>query len=408
MIHILLVADGRSPITQRWIQTMLAVDCQVSLISTFPCQPIDHVNLASILPVAFSSLGGSQVNPATQPQAESSQKFGLAAFRPILQYLRYFLGPLTLPFYSTRFKRIIRYLKPDIVHALRIPFEGMLASWLPEGIPLLISTWGNDLTLHAKGSALMGYFTRRTLKCADGLISDTLRDIHLARQWGLNPEASILEVPGNGGVDLKEIKNIKNQHLPALNFLKKNGPLIINPRGFRPGSVHQEVFFQSIPLVLKELPNAQFVCTGMVGQKEALDWVNKLGIEKNVVLLPYLNQTDLWNLFLHAKVYVSISSHDGTPNTLLEAMACGCLPVCGDIESIREWVTSGENGLLVNPQDPKAVAKAIVYACHDIALQEKSKRLNTEIIRTKAEVQIVRRKVASFYRAFIRKEFKDG
>ena len=161
-------------------------------------------------------------------------------------------------------------------------------------------------------------------------------------------------------------------------------------------------------MVLKELPNAQFVCTGMLGQKEALDWVGRLGIGNNVVLLPYLNQADLWNLFLRAEVYASISSHDGTPNTLLEAMACGCLPVCGDIESIREWVTSGENGLLVDPHDPQAVAQAILTACRDKDLQQKAKKLNYEIIRTKAEVQVVRRKVKAFYTEILHQEVRHG
>ena len=400
MTHILLVADGRSPITRRWIQTLLAIGCRVSLISTFPCPPIDQVDLAGVLPVAFSSLAGSQVDSASQAShhtGKTKPKARLAALRPFLQYVRYFLGPLTLFFYASRFKRIVREVKPDLVHALRIPFEGMLASWLPQGIPLLVSTWGNDLTLHARGSALMGFITRRALKRANGLISDTLRDIRLAREWGLAPDTPVLEVPGNGGVDLQEIEAIRKQHRPELDFLKKKAPLIINPRGFRPGSVHQEVFFQSIPRVLKELPDAQFVCTGMLGQKEALDWVDRLGIGNNVVLLPYLNQADLWNLFLRAGVYVSVSSHDGTPNTLLEAMACGCLPVCGDIESIREWIIPGENGFLVDPHDPQAVAQAILTACQDKALQLKAKKLNLEIIRTNAEVQVVRRKVEAFY-----------
>jgi glycosyltransferase involved in cell wall biosynthesis len=398
MTHILLVADGRSPITRRWIQTLLAIGCRLSLISTFPCPPIDQVNLAGVLPVAFSAMAGSQVDSASEPPDNTKPKSRLTALRPFLQHVRYFLGPLTLFFYSAQFNKIVRVINPDLVHALRIPFEGMLASGLPEGIPLLISTWGNDLTLHARGSALMGFFTRRTLQRADGLLSDTLRDIRLAREWGLDPDAPVLEVPGNGGVDLQEIEAIRKQHRPEPDFLKKKAPLIINPRGFRPGSVHQEVFFQSIPGVLKELPNAQFVCTGMLAQKEALDWVGRLGIANNVVLLPYLNQADLWNLFLRAEVYVSISSHDGTPNTLLEAMACGCLPVCGDIESIREWVTKGLNGLLVDPHDPQAVANAILTAYRDKTLQQKSKKINQEIIRTKAEVRVVRRKVKAFYK----------
>lgn len=51
-------------------------------------------------------------------------------------------------------------------------------------------------------------------------------------------------------------------------------------------------------------------------------------------------------LFRLSSVAVSPSLHDGTPNTLLEAMDCGCIIVTGDIESVREWINDGENGSL--------------------------------------------------------------
>ena len=47
---------------------------------------------------------------------------------------------------------------------------------------------------------------------------------------------------------------------------------------------------------------------------------------------------------------------------ILEGMALGALPVAGDIESIREWITQGKNGLLFDPNDPRAVAAAILSA----------------------------------------------
>lgn len=99
-----------------------------------------------------------------------------------------------------------------------------------------------------------------------------------------------------------------------------NVPLIINPRGFRPGSVHQDVFFQSIPLILREVPEAHFICPGMRGQPQAEKWLRELGIDASVSLLPFLSQSDLWALYSTADVYISLSSHDGTPNSFLEAI----------------------------------------------------------------------------------------
>jgi len=399
-MKILLVADGRSPITRGWVEAILPLGFKVSLVSTYPCQPIEPVPLEAVLPVAFSSLGGSQVNTLS-PAAGNRNKIHLANLRPIFHKLRYYLGPLTLPFFSSRFRNLISAIKPDLVHALRIPFEGMLAAGLPDGMPLLISTWGNDLTLHAHGSCLMKIQTRRVLTRADGFCSDTRRDIRLAREWGLKPDCPTLVTPGNGGLDLQEIKSRLKIPPQETDFLSGHHPIIINPRGFRPGSVHQDVFFQSIPAVVGEFPDAIFLCPSMQGQGEAMRQVMALGIEKNVRLLPYLSQAELWNLYRQAQVYVSLSSHDGTPNTLLEAMAFGCLPVCGDIESIREWITDGQNGLLVNPRDANAAGRAIRKACQDQALQEKAKKQNFEIIHARADVHINRQAMGTFYHTFL-------
>ena len=56
----------------------------------------------------------------------------------------------------------------------------------------------------------------------------------------------------------------------------------------------------------------------------------ELGIEDTVELTPPLPHADMAALFRSAQVLVSPTTHDGTPNSLLEGMACGCFPVAGD------------------------------------------------------------------------------
>jgi glycosyltransferase involved in cell wall biosynthesis len=98
----------------------------------------------------------------------------------------------------------------------------------------------------------------------------------------------------------------------------------------------------------------------------------------------------------------SISQHDGTPNTLLEAMACGCFPVAGDIESIREWITPGVNGLLVEPSSPQGAAEAILTALESPEMRKSAADLNGRLIRERAEVGLVRNTIREFYTRFIR------
>ena len=126
----------------------------------------------------------------------------------------------------------------------------------------------------------------------------------------------------------------------------------------------------------------------------------KLG--EHVLLLPYLPQEQLWRLYSRAQIYVSLSSHDGTPNTFLEALACGCFPVVGDIASLREWLNNGENGLLVNPLDPQQAADAMIKAVVDEGLRFGALKKNYEMIRNRAEVGGVRKKYRSFLELIVK------
>ena len=406
-MKILLIADGRSPITRRWIESMREVNIEVYLASTYPCPRPENISGFYLMPVAFSNFShkgqNNSASAATQPPAQNTSKGMVARFRGLFMRARYVLGPLTLPYYGFKLSRIVRKIRPDAVHALRIPFEGMLGAQLPSNVPLAVSIWGNDLTLHAKGSRLMGMMTTMTLRRADALAADAARDIRLGKLWGFSPKKQTLVIPGSGGISLRDIRLTADEGQARLGWLPQDHHIIINPRGFRPGSVRNDTFFKSIPAVLSKVPNTLFLCCSMAGQPEALDWISRLKIEKNVVLLPTLSQNDLWPLFERAEATVSVSQHDGTPNSLLEAMALGCFPIAGDIESVREWITPGRNGILIDPDSPEQLANAILCAMGNHALREQAAEENRQLILTRAEKSVVSASLSSFYRQLAEK-----
>jgi glycosyltransferase involved in cell wall biosynthesis len=393
-MHILLVADGRSPITRRWINGLVALDHQVTLVTTFPCEPIPGVDADVCLPVAFASAARSS-SPESEPGRVSNVRRVVTAFRPLFQSARYRLGPLTLLRYGPRFRWLVERIRPDVVHALRIPYEGMLASYTPTGIPLAVSIWGNDLTLHARATPEMARRTRKVLARADALHTDAERDVRLARAWGFAENKPALVVPGSGGLDLGEIRAVQK------NNERQNPPLVMNPRGFRTGSVRQDTFFASVPLVLEQQPDTRFACAAMAGQREALAAVDQYGLHGKIDLLPLLPQPELWSLLARASITLSVSQHDGTPNSLLEAMALGAFPIAGDIQSIREWITPGVNGLLVDPDSPRQLADAILQALSDADLRSRAAQINRCMIEEKAAVDVVREKIKAFYESMV-------
>jgi glycosyltransferase involved in cell wall biosynthesis len=387
-MRILFVADGRSPIAQNWIRFFVERGDEVHLVSTFPFEWDVALAGRHVVPVAFSGVKGS-ASPAAR--IKPTPLAGSAAIG-LRMRLRQWLGPLTVYRAAKRLAALAAEIKPDLVHAMRIPYEGMLAAdagLAMFDIPLLVSVWGNDFTLHAPSTPLMRHYTEWTLKVANALHADCRRDVRLARQWGFATGRPSLVLPGNGGIDTGIF------HPPAA----KDEPLVVNPRGFR-GYVRNDTFFKAIPLVLAARPDARFACPAMQGT-QAEGWVDEPGIRAAVTLLPSLPRTELAGWLQRARVLVSPSTHDGTPNSLLEGMACGCLPVAGDLESIREWITQGKNGLLVDPADPRALADAILRGLNDRDLQKQASEENVRLIAARAEYRQCMAQAGAFYQSLV-------
>ena len=140
----------------------------------------------------------------------------------------------------------------------------------------------------------------------------------------------------------------------------------------------------------------------MEDQPRARAWIEDLGIHNSVVLLPRLEPHDMGVLFRRADVTVSPSEHDGTPNTLLEAMACEAFPVAGDIESVREWIVDGENGLLIDPAQPRELAEAVNAVLSDPEFRARAAAQNVRQVRERAEHTVIMEQAEALYRGLIK------
>jgi glycosyltransferase involved in cell wall biosynthesis len=387
-MRILFVADGRSPITLNWLRYFVERGDEVFLASTFACRPALELHGLDVIPVAFS-----QIKPAPALSTRPRGGFWGASTLRLRTVIRQWLGPVTISRAAGRLRAVIERVQPELIHAMRIPYEGMLAADAFTGnMPLLVSVWGNDFTLHAPSTPGMRHYTEWTMKVTDALHADCQRDVRLAKKWGFQPGKPALVAPGNGGI---RSELFFPPSKPA------EAPLVINPRGFR-AYIRNDTFFRAIPLVLNKRPDARFLCASMAGESQVLDWIAKLGIEKSVELLPPRPHDQMADLFRQAQVLVSPSIHDGTPNSLLEGMACGCFPVAGDLDSIREWITPGQNGLLVDAGDPSALAEAILRGLNEPVLRKRAAEENTAIIAARADYTRSMARAVEFYEKLIK------
>ncbi len=120
-MRLAFIADGRSPTTQGWISLLTEWEHEVHLLSTFRCAPLPGVASLHFISVAFSGMG-KQGERGEFRAPGGTQGIGLRSV------MRHWLGPFTLPRAARHMRKILETLEVDLVHSLRIPFEGMLGA----------------------------------------------------------------------------------------------------------------------------------------------------------------------------------------------------------------------------------------------------------------------------------------
>jgi glycosyltransferase involved in cell wall biosynthesis len=408
-MKICFIADMRSSIAHGWITPFVAAGDEVHVISSYPCDT-DALPGASVdvVPLAFGGL----LRPrrlvrrsikALVPTAQVSSRLLGRSPHPFEDVVRHWLGTTSLPLGVRRIRQILHKARPDIVHALRIPFEGIAAALAVQTEPLVISVWGNDLTLWARRFPVTGFWTRRVLRSASGLHCDCHRDLRLASEWGFHARRPGIVLPGAGGVDPR-IFGVGTPHPAMLDELglEHDTPLVLNPRGMR-AYIRTDTFFRAIPSILAKHPEVRVLATDMAGEPAARRWIRSLGLDEAVRLLPRVPQDVLADLFRASVVTVSPAEHDGMPNSVLEAMACGSLPVAADIASLREWVEDGVNGLLFDTDEPASLAAGIVRGLEDAKLRQRASALNVELIQARALLPRVTAAAREFYQVVARR-----
>lgn len=384
-MRLLYIADGRSPTARNWIKHFITPGNEVHLISTSACEPLPGLASLQVLTAAFSGTGAGSggENPGSLGRLRRMAPMGVRTF------IRQWLGPLTLPKTVRRLRGMIAAIQPELVHAMRFPFEGVMAAQADPAAPLIVSVWGNDFTLHARSNPILGAQIKKAVRRADALHTDCQRDLRLAYTFGFPETRPVVVLPGSGGVNPQVFYPPK---LP-----RPAAPIkIINPRGFRT-YIRNDSFFAAIPLIRARYPGAKFVCPAAAHEAQAQKWVQEYGLEDSVELLPVITQGELAELFRESQIVISPSEHDGTPNTVLEALACGCFPVAGEIESIQEWLTDGENSLLFDPGNPQALAVAAIRAIEEPSFRADAVQKNLKMIAEKANYPAVMAQAEDFY-----------
>lgn len=79
--------------------------------------------------------------------------------------------------------------------------------------------------------------------------------------------------------------------------------------------------------------------------------------------------SDMTAVYREADLLVLASDWEGTPNVLLEAMACGLPVVATSVGGVREIVQHGTTGYLVEPRNVGMMVDRVMELCGEASLR---------------------------------------
>ncbi len=260
-------------------------------------------------------------------------------------------GKWKYPISMIRARRLIKKLKPDIVHAHYVTSAGLTA--MVCGFhPAIVTVHGSDLTTRIK-SRIWRLLLKRIFEFSD-CINTVSKDLQsMVLSLGINPDK--IET-FTLGIDTDKFAFVTRPEISRSGVLK-----LICTRRLEPVFDHRTII-RALALLKKN--GLEFQMT-FIGDGSLLDeltqQVKDAGLDDSVNFLGRVHNDNLPEVFGRHDVYLSASLWDGASLSLLEAMATGLFPVVSDIKANSAWLKHNVDGLLHKVGDAEDLANNILH-----------------------------------------------
>jgi glycosyltransferase involved in cell wall biosynthesis len=249
------------------------------------------------------------------------------------------MQPAPAPLLALRLARLLRSLRPSVVHVTEVWPPALVAARLARVRRLLVTHHTPELPRRDNLHGRLWWRVGWAMRPAVVYTSEADR-----RTDGRMP-SHVVPL----GIDLHRFGNGR----PAL----RNGRLIGNVARLAPQKGHRYLL-EAAPAVLERHPDVRFV---IVGDGELRAELERQAAPLGDRVLFTGARADVPDLLASFEVFAFPSLYEGLCLAVIEAQAA-CVPVVATpVGGIRETVVDGETGFLCPPRDPRTLAERIVY-----------------------------------------------
>lgn len=270
--------------------------------------------------------------------------------------------------------------RPDIVHAATAKARFLILAARVAGVPAVVQTihgfsFNNEIdkkrALYIRLERLVARFCHCNVVVSktDEREGKRLRILRRRTTTLITPGVNIAKMRG---ADAETVAALRREWAPDEETIFTLVGRLSNPKT-------PETFVEAAHLILQEHPNARFLLVGDGSKREALEArIAELKLSDKVLLLGL--RTDVGAVMAASDIIAHCSTHEGLPKTVLEAMAAGKPVIASRVGGVPHVVREGENGLMVPPQDPAALAQAMRKLMNDATLRARLVQASGDLV----------------------------
>lgn len=303
----------------------------------------------------------------------------MSIFRKTIEIVRPHLNQLILQ--EPREKDLIRVIKkwkPDLIISLKMQNDGYTVSNVKKSLgkyfhPKWVHfNWGTDIEYFGKRKSLKSYHLpkiKNLLNQCDYLIADCYRDLNQASKFGFKG-IKLGVMVGNGGYKIDNLLKIRRK------FSHNKDTILIKGRHDNKISKSKNII-KAISQIKDKLTTykIKIILGETINDDETKQMLTGLDYE----FIKYVPYEEVLKLFAQSKISISATTVDGTPNFIAESFCMGAFPIHSNIDSVREWIEDGKNGLLFKIDDIDLLKKHIIRAIKDDQLTRRANKINLKI-----------------------------
>jgi glycosyltransferase involved in cell wall biosynthesis len=251
----------------------------------------------------------------------------------------------------TQFMKIVLSTRPDVVHTWLTNMDviGGVAAVLARR-SLIVSERSNRFGSYVvRLESLQRWLTRR----ASAVVANSRSGLEFWR-GNVSPTTALQYIPNS--LPLKEIDSIDPSFGRAV-MMHKDRQWVLFAGRLTAGLKNISTLAKTWAALAQRHPQLGFALAGRGPDAHLLDKL-KAELGSRLLHFDYVRERELWAMMKRASVLISCSHVEGSPNVVMEAMACRCPLVVSDIDAHRE-ILGPDRATLVAVDDVDGYVNAI-------------------------------------------------